>query len=69
VRQFITDAEGRREAALIDTEEPKRLQPVPDLISPSEKWLYENKAALKSVQRGLKRAAEGKVKKLHLKEL
>lgn len=30
-------------------------------ISAREKWLFENKTALKRVQRGLKEAAEGKL--------
>lgn len=35
----------------------------------SEQWLYKNKKALDSVQRGLKQAAKGKVTKLNLNEL
>lgn len=30
-------------------------------IPEKEKWLFENKAALESVKRGLKNAAEGKI--------
>lgn len=33
-------------------------------IPASEKWLYENKAALQRVKEGLKAAAEGRVKSL-----
>lgn len=32
-------------------------------IPAREKWLYENKEALKGIQRGLKDAAEGRVSK------
>jgi hypothetical protein len=69
VRQFITDAEGHKMAAVIDIEELKRLETVLALIPSPEKWLYKNKKALESVQRGLKQAEKGKVSKLNLDEL
>ncbi len=69
VRQFITDTKGHKMAAVIDIDELKRLETVLDLIPFSEKWLYKNKKALESVQRGLKQAAKGKVSKLNLDEL
>ena len=56
-------------AAVIDIEELKRIETVLDLIPPSEAWLYKNKKALESVQKGLKQAAKGKVRKLNLNEL
>jgi len=69
VKQFITDTKGHKMAAVIDIEELKRIETVLDLIPSSEKWLYKNKKALESVQRGLKQAAKGKVRKLNLNEL
>jgi hypothetical protein len=69
VRQFITDTKGHKMAAVIDIDELKRLEAVLALIPASEKWLYKNKKALESVQRGLKQAAKGKVSKLNLDEL
>jgi len=56
-------------AAVIDIEELKRIETVLDLIPPSEAWLCKNKKALESIQRGLKQAARGKIKKLNLNEL
>jgi hypothetical protein len=56
-------------AAVIDIEELKRIETVLDLIPPSEAWLYKNKQALESVQKGLKQAAQGKVRKLNINEL
>ncbi|MBW2342931.1 MAG: hypothetical protein JRF53_02745 [Deltaproteobacteria bacterium] len=44
------------------------LQPVVE-VPASELWLFQNKDALKSVQRGLKEASEGKITKLNLDEL
>jgi len=44
------------------------LQPVVE-IPASELWLFQNKDALESVQRGLKEASEGKITKLNLDEL
>jgi hypothetical protein len=69
VKQFITDTKGQKMAAVIDIEELKRIETVLDLIPPSEAWLYKNKKALESVQRGLKQAAKGKITKLNLNEL
>jgi hypothetical protein len=69
VKQFITDTKGNKMAAVIDIEELKRIETVLDLIPPTEAWLYRNKKALESVQRGLKQAAKGKLRKLNLDEL
>jgi hypothetical protein len=69
VKHFITNTKGQKMAAVIDMEELKRIETVLDLITPSEKWLYKNKQALESVQKGLKQAARGKIKKLNLDEL
>ena len=69
VKQFITDTKGHKMAAVIDMEELKRIETVMDIIPSSEKWLYKNKKALESVQRGLKQAAKDKVRKLNLDEL
>jgi hypothetical protein len=69
VKQFITDTKGHKMAAVIDIEELKRIETVLDLIPPSEAWLYKNKKAIESVQRGLKQAARGKIKKLNLDTL
>jgi hypothetical protein len=69
VKQYLTDAKGHKMAAVIDIDELKRLETVLDLIPASEQWLYKNKKALKSVQRGLKQATKGKVTKLNLSEL
>jgi len=69
VKQFITDTKGQKMAAVIDIEELKRIETVLDLIPSSEAWLYKNKKALESVQKGLKQAANGKVRKLNLDEL
>jgi hypothetical protein len=69
VKHFITDTKGQKMAAVIDIEELKRIETVLDLIPPSEAWLYKNKKALESIQRGLKQAARGKIKKLNLDEL
>ncbi len=69
VQQFITDTKGQKMAAVIDLEELKRIETLLDLIPPSEAWLYKNKNALESVQKGLKQAAKGKVRKLNLNEL
>lgn len=69
VTQFITDTKGHKMAAVIDIDELRRLETVMDLIPSSEQWLYKNKVALASVQKGLKQAAKGKVTKLNLNEL
>ena len=69
VKQFVTDTQGHKMAAVIDMEELNRLKTVLDLIPASETWLYKNKNVLESVQRGLKQAAKGKIKKLAINEL
>jgi hypothetical protein len=69
IKHFITDTEGHKMAAVIDIEELKRIETVLDIIPLSEAWLYKNKKALESIQRGLKQAAKGKVKKLDLDAL
>ncbi|MDA8171430.1 MAG: hypothetical protein M0Z48_06325 [Nitrospiraceae bacterium] len=69
VKQFITDTKGHKLAAVIDIDELKRLETVLDLIPSPEKWLYRNKKALESVQKGLKQAARGKISRLDLNEL
>ena len=69
VRQFITDTKGHKMAAVIDIDELNRIETVLDLIPSSEQWLYKNKVALASVQKGLKQAAKGKLTKLNFNEL
>jgi hypothetical protein len=69
VKQFITDTKGQKMAAVIDIDELKRIETVLNIIPPPEAWLYKNKKALESIQRGLKEAAKGKLKKLNLDEL
>ena len=69
VKQFITDTQGHKMAAVIEMEELNRLKAVIDLIPDSETWLYKNKNVLESVQRGLKQVAKGKIKKLAINEL
>jgi len=44
------------------------LQPIVE-IPASELWLFQNKEALESVQKGLKDASEGKIAKINLDEL
>ncbi len=69
VKQYITDTEGHKIAAVIDIEDLTRLETLVEIIPSSEAWLYKNKEALESIKRGLKDAAEGKVSKLDLNEL
>jgi hypothetical protein len=69
IKHFITNTKGQKMAAVIDMEELKRIETVLDLIPSSEAWLYKNKKALESVQKGLKQAVKGKIKKLNLDEL
>lgn len=69
VKQFLTDTKGHKMAAVIDIAEFNRIKAVLDLIPSSESWLYKNKKAHDSVQKGLRQAAKGKVKKLDLDEL
>ncbi len=40
-----------------------------ELIPYSEKWLYKNKEAHESVQKGLRDAAKGRISNLNLNEL
>ncbi len=69
VKQFLTDTKGHKTAAVIDIKEYNRVKAVLGLIPSSEVWLYKNKKALDSVQKGLKQASRGKVTKLNLNEL
>ncbi|MDA8090376.1 MAG: hypothetical protein M0Z61_09185 [Nitrospiraceae bacterium] len=69
VKQFMIDVKGHKIAAIIDMDELERLEIVLDLIPSPERWLYKNKKALESVQKGLKQAARGKISKLNLSEL
>lgn len=69
VKQYITDNEGHKVAAIIDIEELNRLEELLKTIPPSETWLYKNKEAFESVQRGLKESSEGKISKLNFNEL
>jgi hypothetical protein len=69
VRQYVTDKEGHKVAAIIDMDELDRLETLLELIPPSEVWLYENKESLESVQIGLKDASEGRISKLDLGDL
>ena len=69
IKQYITDDEGHKIAAIIDIEELHRLKELLKTIPPLETWLYKNKEAFESVQRGLKESSEGKISKLNLDEL
>lgn len=69
VKQYITDKKGHKVAAVIDMEELNRLKTMLELIPSSEKWLYKNKEALESVQKGLRDAAKGRISNLNLNEL
>jgi len=69
VRQYITDLEGHKIAAVIDLEELNRLEAMLEVIPSDEAWLYRNDEALQSVRRGLRDAAESKVSKLDLDAL
>ena len=69
VKQYITDSKGHKVAAVIEIEELIRLKAMIDIIPTSEAWLYKNKEALKSVRRGLKDAAKGRISKLQIDEL
>jgi len=69
VKQYITDSKGHKVAAVIEIEELIRLKAMIDIIPTSEAWLYKNKEALKSVRRGLKDAAKGRISKLKIDEL
>jgi hypothetical protein len=65
----VVDDKSRKSAALINMKELDRLNKMLTLIPPSEAWLYENEDAIKSVQKGLRDAARGKVSKLDLADL
>jgi len=69
VKQYLTDRKGHKVAAVIDMDEFNRLAILLETIPPSERWLYKNKTALKSVHKGLKEASQDKISKLNLKEL
>ncbi len=69
VKQYITDANGHKVAAVIEIEELIGLKAMVDIIPPSEVWLYKNKEVLESVRRGLKDAAKGRISKLNIDEL
>ena len=69
VKQYITDANGHKVAAVIEIEELIRLKAIVDIIPASEVWLYKNKEILESVRRGLKDAAKGRISKLNTDEL
>ncbi|WKZ14633.1 MAG: hypothetical protein QY317_12065 [Candidatus Jettenia caeni] len=69
IKQYITDNKGHKIAAIIEIKELNKLKALLETIPSSEFWLYENKEALESVQRGLKEASEGKISKLNLDEL
>lgn len=69
IKQYITDDEGHKVAAIIDIEELIRLKELLKTIPPTEIWLYKNKEAFESVQSGLKESSEGKISKLNLDEI
>lgn len=69
VKQYLTDKKGHKVAAVIAMDELDRLETLLETIPPSERWVYKNKAALKSVHKGLKEAAQGKISKLDIKEI
>lgn len=69
VKQYLTDKKGHKVAAVIDMNELDRLEILLETIPHSERWLYKNKSALKSVRKGLKDASEGKISKLNLNDL
>lgn len=69
IKQYITNDEGHKVAAIIDIEELIRLKELLKTIPPTEIWLYKNKEAFESVQSGLKESSEGKISKLNLDEI
>lgn len=69
IKQFVTDPKGHKIAVTIDIKEYERLNMILKLIPSPEVWLYENREALASVEKGLQDAAQGKVSKLNLKDL
>lgn len=69
IKQYITDGEGHKIAVIIDIKELQKIKKLLKNIPTSETWLYENEEALKSIQKGLKEASEGKISKLNINEL
>ena len=69
IKQYITDGEGHKIAVIIDIKELQKIKKLLKNIPTSETWLYENEEALKSIQKGLKEASEGKISKLNIDEL
>ena len=69
IKQYITDGEGHKIAAIIDIEELQKIKKLLKNIPTSETWLYKNEEAFESVQKGLKEASEGKISKLNVDEL
>jgi len=69
VKQYLTDKKGHKVAAVIAMDELDRLETLLETIPPSERWVYKNKEALKSLHKGLKDASEGRISKLNLNEL
>ncbi len=69
IKQYLTDKKGHKVAAVIAMDELDRLETLLKTIPISERWLYKNKEALKSVRKGLKDASEGRISKLNLAEL
>jgi len=56
-------------AAVIAMDELDRLETLLETIPLQERWLYQNKEPLKSVRKGLRNAAEGRISKINLNEL
>ena len=69
IKQYLTDKRGHKVAAVIAMDELDRLETLLETIPVSERWLYKNKEALKSVRKGLKDSSEGRISKLKLAEL
>ena len=69
IKQYLTDKRGHKVAAVIAMDELDRLETLLETITLQERWLYQNKEALKSVRKGLRNAAEGRISKINLNEL
>jgi len=69
VKQYLTDKKGHKVAAVIAMDELDRLETLLETIPLSERWVYKNKEALKSLHKGLKDASESRISKLNLNEL
>jgi len=69
IKQYLTDKRGHKVAAVIAMDELDRLETLLETIPHQERWLYQNKEALKSVRKGLRNAAEGRISKINLNEL